>query len=168
MLKLIVSRAFHIHALEAQNRALREIRSAVPIPGIVATDELMVAVCRRIEKVAPAQVSVLVTGESGTGKELAARALHALSPWRAGAFAAINCAAIPEALLESGLFGHERGAFTGAVKPTIGKVEQASGGTLFLDEIGDMFIALQAKMLRFLQSRVIERIGGRQEIAVDV
>jgi two-component system NtrC family response regulator len=124
--------------------------------------------CLVIERVAPSEVSVLLTGESGTGKEVMARALHELSGRNDGPFVAINCAAIPENLLESELFGHEKGAFTGAVKQTIGKVEQASGGTLFLDEIGDMPLPLQSKMMRFLQNRVIERVGGRQEIKVDV
>ncbi len=128
----------------------------------------MLAVCRMIEKVAPTDVTTLLLGESGTGKELLARALHRLSPRAENNFVAINCAAIPENLLESELFGHEKGAFTGAHKQTMGKVELASGGTLFLDEIGDMPMALQAKMLRFLQERVIERVGGRQEISVDV
>jgi two-component system NtrC family response regulator len=121
-----------------------------------------------IEKVAPTDVTTLLLGESGTGKELLARAIHRLSPRADGNFVAINCAAIPENLLESELFGHEKGAFTGAHKKTIGKVEIADGGTLFLDEIGDMPMALQAKMLRFLQERVIERVGGRKEIPVDV
>ena len=128
----------------------------------------MLAVCRMIEKVAPTDVTTLLLGESGTGKELLARALHRLSPRAEKNFVAINCAAIPENLLESELFGHEKGSFTGAHKQTIGKIELASGGTLFLDEIGDMPMALQAKMLRFLQERVIERVGGREEISVDV
>jgi two-component system NtrC family response regulator len=128
----------------------------------------MLKVCRIIEKVAPADVSVLILGESGTGKELLARAVHAQSTRKAGRFVAINCAAIPEQLLESELFGHEKGAFTGAVKQTIGKIEMADGGTLFLDETGDMPLPLQAKLLRFLQDRVIERVGGRQEIPVNV
>jgi len=168
VLKLLVSRAFHIHALEQQNRELLESRSNMPITGIVATDEAMLGVCRRIEKVAPADVSVLILGESGTGKELVAHAIHSLSSRNKGKFVAINCAAIPEQLLESELFGYEKGAFTGAVKQTLGKVELADGGTLFLDEIGDMPASLQAKLLRFLQGRVIERVGGRQEIPVDV
>ena len=121
-----------------------------------------------IEKVAPTDVTTLLLGESGTGKELLSRALHNLSPRKEQNFVAINCAAIPENLLESELFGHEKGSFTGAYKQSIGKIELANGGTLFLDEIGDMPIALQAKMLRFLQERVIERVGGRQEIPVDV
>ncbi len=121
-----------------------------------------------VEKVAPTEVSVLILGESGTGKELLARAVHRLGNRAQGPFVAINCAAIPEPLLESELFGHEKGAFTGAVKQSIGKFEAADGGTLFLDEIGDMPLALQAKLLRFLQARVVERVGGRTEIPVDV
>jgi two-component system, NtrC family, response regulator len=168
VLKLIVSRAFHIHHLEQQNRQLREAQFNTPFEGLIATDDAMLRVFRMVEKVGRTDVSVLILGESGTGKELIARAVHAQSPRKEGRFVAINCAAIPEQLLESELFGHERGAFTGAVKQTIGKVELASGGTLFLDEIGDMPLSLQAKLLRFLQNRVIERVGGRQEIAVDV
>jgi two-component system NtrC family response regulator len=168
VLRLIVSRAFHIHALEQQNRALQETQFTAPFEGMIATDDSMLKVRRMIEKVAPAAVSVLILGESGTGKELIARAVHKQSGRREGKFVAINCAAIPEQLLESELFGYEKGAFTGAVKQTIGKVEISSGGTLFLDEIGDMPLALQAKLLRFLQNHVIERVGGRQEIPVDV
>jgi two-component system, NtrC family, response regulator len=168
VLKLIVQRAFHIAGLEAENLRLREAARANPLEGIIATDESMQKVCRIIEKVAPSDVSVLLLGESGTGKELVARAIHARSDRKGKRFVAINCAAIPEQLLESELFGFEKGAFTGAVKQIVGKVEMAEGGTLFLDEIGDMPLALQAKLLRFLQDRVIERVGGRQEIAVDV
>jgi two-component system NtrC family response regulator len=167
-LKLIVERAFSMSHLEAENRRLQEVSSDSPLDGIVAASEGMLAVCRMIEKVAPTDVTTLLLGESGTGKELLARSLHRLSPRKENAFVAINCAAIPENLLESELFGHEKGAFTGAVKTTPGKVELADGGTLFLDEIGDMPLPLQAKMLRFLQERVIERVGGRQEISVDV
>ncbi|HEY0941117.1 MAG TPA: PEP-CTERM-box response regulator transcription factor [Steroidobacter sp.] len=168
VLRLLVARAFHIHALEEQNRQLRDAQFSAPLEGLIATDEAMLKVCRMIEKVAPADVSVLITGESGTGKELLARAVHSQSTRRNNKFVAINCAAIPEQLLESELFGHEKGAFTGAVKQTIGKVELADGGTLFLDEIGDMPLQLQAKLLRFLQNKVIERVGGRQEIQVNV
>jgi two-component system NtrC family response regulator len=128
----------------------------------------MQQVCRTVEKVAPTDTTVLVLGESGTGKELLARSLHGLSARSDNRFVTINCAAIPENLLESELFGYEKGAFTGAAKQTLGKIEVASGGTLFLDEIGDMPMALQAKLLRFLQERVIERVGGRKEIPVDV
>jgi len=168
VLKLIVQRAFHIAGLEAENLRLRTAALASPLEGIIATDESMQKVCRIVEKVAPSNVSVLLLGESGTGKELVARAIHARSDRSAKRFVAINCAAIPEQLLESELFGFEKGAFTGAVKQTAGKVEGAEGGTLFLDEIGDMPLSLQAKLLRFLQGRVIERVGGRQEIPVDV
>jgi two-component system NtrC family response regulator len=168
VLRLLVGRAFHIHALEQQNRALREAQLTSPMEGFIATDDAMFKVCRMIEKVAPTDASVLVLGESGTGKELVARALHSQSGRKGARFVAINCAAIPEQLLESELFGYEKGAFTGATKTTLGKIETASGGTLFLDEIGDMPLALQAKLLRFLQDRVIERVGGRQEIPVDV
>jgi two-component system, NtrC family, response regulator len=168
VLRLIVSRAYHIHALEQQNRSLREAQLDTPFEGLIATDDAMRRVCRMIEKVAPTDVSLLILGESGTGKELVARAIHNCSTRKGGRFVAINCAAIPEQLLESELFGYEKGAFTGAVKQTIGKIETADGGTLFLDEIGDMPLALQAKLLRFLQDRKIERVGGRQEISVNV
>jgi two-component system NtrC family response regulator len=168
VLRLLVSRAFHIHALERQNRLLLEAQTASPLEGFVATDDAMLKVCRRIEKVAPTNASVLILGESGTGKELIARAVHAQSGRRNARFVAINCAAIPEQLLESELFGYEKGAFTGAAKTTPGKIEVAGGGTLMLDEIGDMPLALQAKLLRFLQDHVIERVGGRQELPVDV
>src|SRR5690606_37184208 len=123
---------------------------------------------RTIEKVAPTTATTLLLGESGTGKELLARALHVLSPRADKPFVAINCAAIPDTLLEAELFGFEKGAFTGAIRTTPGKIEVADGGTLFLDEIGDMPLPLQAKLLRFLQERKVERIGGRSEIAVDV
>jgi two-component system NtrC family response regulator len=167
-LQLIVNRAYQIFELEQENQRLLRNQSASPLDGIVAASEKMLHVCRIIEKVAPTNATSLLLGESGTGKELLARALHSLSPRVDKGFIAINCAAIPENLLESELFGYERGAFTGAVKQTQGKVELANGGTLFLDEIGDMPLALQAKLLRFLQERVIERVGGREEIAVDV
>jgi two-component system NtrC family response regulator len=168
VLRLIVSRALRLYEIEAQNRQLLLAQMRSPFEGLIATDDAMLKVCRMIEKVAPADVSVLVLGESGTGKELIARAVHSQSPRREGRFVAINCAAIPETLLESELFGYEKGAFTGAAKQTLGKIEMANGGTLFLDEIGDMPLALQAKLLRFLQDRVIERVGGRQELPVNV
>jgi two-component system, NtrC family, response regulator len=167
-LQLLVERAFNIGELESENRRLQTLASESPLDGIVAASEGMLQVCRMIEKVAPTNVTTLLLGESGTGKELLARSLHRLSPRADNRFVAINCAAIPENLLESELFGYEKGAFTGAAKQTPGKVEVANGGTLFLDEIGDMPLALQAKMLRFLQERVIERVGGREEISVDV
>jgi putative PEP-CTERM system response regulator len=134
--------------------------------GLVTASPEMLKVTRTIERVAPAQVSVMLLGASGTGKELLARGLHDASG-RKGQFVAINCAAIPDTLLESELFGHEKGAFTGAIKTTLGKIEQAHGGTLFLDEIGDVPLALQVKLLRFLQERVIERVGGRSAIPVE-
>jgi two-component system, NtrC family, response regulator len=168
VLKLIVARAFYIATLERENRRLRDAQPSSAFEGIIALDAGMQKVCRAAEKVAPTNASVLILGESGTGKELVARAIHGRSERREHRFAAINCAAIPEQLLESELFGYEKGAFTNAVKQTPGKIETASGGTLFLDEIGDMPLALQAKLLRFLQDRVIERVGGRQEISVDV
>jgi two-component system NtrC family response regulator len=167
-LQLLVERAFNMSRLEYENRRLHNLASESPLDGIIAASEGMLSVCRMIEKVAPTDVTTLLLGESGTGKELLARALHRLSPRADKRFVAINCAAIPENLLESELFGFEKGAFTGAVKQTPGKIELADGGTLFLDEIGDMPVALQAKLLRFLQERVIERVGGREEISVDV
>ncbi|MAU42119.1 MAG: PEP-CTERM-box response regulator transcription factor [Kordiimonas sp.] len=167
-LGLIVSRAFNLYELEAENRRLLENGSGKTLGGLVTGSTAMLKVCQMIERVAPADVSVLLLGASGTGKELLARAVHDNSPRKKEAFIAINCAAIPENLLESELFGYEKGAFTGAVKTTPGKIEMAQGGTLFLDEIGDLPFPLQVKLLRFLQERVIERIGGRKEIAVDV
>ncbi|HPF26788.1 MAG: PEP-CTERM-box response regulator transcription factor [Steroidobacteraceae bacterium] len=168
VLGLIVSRAFHIARLESELNASRVTEGRSAFGGLIAADDRMQQVCRIIEKVAPADVTVLILGESGTGKELLAQAVHKLSPRANEKFQAINCAAIPEALLESELFGYEKGAFTGAAKQTLGKVELADGGTLFLDEIGDMPMSLQAKLLRFLQDRVIERVGGRQTIPVNV
>ena len=164
----IVDRAQRIFELEAENERLAEIRSSQALEGVIAASESMVKVCRLIQKLAPTQATVLLLGESGTGKERLARALHGLSERASKPMVAINCAAIPETLLESELFGYERGAFTGAVKRTLGKIETADGGTLFLDEIGDMPLALQSKLLRFLQDRAIERIGGREVIQVDV
>ena len=168
VLTLIIDRARRIYELEAENRRLAESRPASALEGVIAASEPMVRVCRLVQKLAPTQATVLLLGESGTGKERLAQALHGLSARAARPMVAINCAAIPENLLESELFGYERGAFTGAVKQTRGKIETADGGTLFLDEIGDMPLALQAKLLRFLQERVIERVGGRELIQVDV
>jgi len=167
VLRLIVSRALRMHELEDENRRLLQM-GREPLAGIIAGSTQMLEVCRRVEKIAPTQASVLILGESGTGKELVARATHELSARKDKRFVAINCAAIPETLLESELFGYEKGAFTGAGKQTKGKIEYADGGTLFLDEMGDLPLSLQAKLLRFLQERVIERIGGREEIPVDV
>lgn len=167
-LGLIVARAFHVHALETENRRLAEKAEAKAVLGSMLTGAPeMLKVTRTIERVAGADVSVMLLGASGTGKELLARGLHEASPRSGGSFVAINCAAIPETLLESELFGHEKGAFTGAVKTTEGKIELAQGGTLFLDEVGDIPLPLQVKLLRFLQERVIERIGGRKPIPVD-
>ena len=168
ILKIVIARAFRVFTLEQENRHLSARARAEPLQGLLTGDPSMLKVCRTIEKVAPSDASVLLLGESGTGKEVLARGLHELSPRVKERFVAINCAAIPENLLESELFGYEKGAFTGAAKQTIGKIEYASHGTLFLDEIGDLPMPLQAKLLRFLQERVIERLGGRGEIPVDV
>jgi two-component system NtrC family response regulator len=165
----IVARAFHVHALEEENRRLAQTApedDRVLGRMITAAPE-MLKVARMIERVANANVTVMLLGASGTGKELLAKGLHEKSDRVSGPFVAINCAAIPETLLESELFGHEKGAFTGAIKTTAGKIEQAEGGTLFLDEVGDIPLPLQVKLLRFLQERVVERIGGRQAIPVD-
>jgi two-component system NtrC family response regulator len=168
ILGLIVDRASRLYELEEENRRLQENKAGSPLDGIICSSKEMLAACRITEKVAPSEVTTLILGNSGTGKELFAQALHRLSPRHGGPFIAVNCAAIPENLLESELFGYEKGAFTGAVKQTQGKIEYASGGTLFLDEIGDMPLSLQAKILRFLQERVIERVGGRAPIPIDV
>ncbi len=169
VLGMIVARAFHVHRLEAENRRLaaRVAASGTGFGGVIAASPEMALVTRTLERVAPANVAVMLLGASGTGKEVLARGIHDASPRARGRFVAINCAAIPETLLESELFGHEKGAFTGAIKTTEGKIEQAAGGTLFLDEIGDVPLTLQVKLLRFLQERVIERVGGRKAIPVD-
>ena len=167
VLGLVVGRAIRLHALQQENRRLQQSQDS-PMQGLLTRDPGMLKMCRSVEKVAPSDATVLVLGESGAGKELLARALHRLSPRSAKRFVAINCAAIPENLLESELFGYEKGAFTGANKQTRGKIEFADGGTFFLDEVGDLSPALQAKILRFLQERVVEHIGGREEIPVDV
>jgi len=168
LLALVVDRAARLHSLEQENRQLATEKTISPLDGIVAVSPEMLKVCRTVEKLAPTDVSTLILGESGTGKEVLVKALHALSGRSECRLVAINCAAIPENLLESELFGYEKGAFTGATKTTQGKIEHAEGGMLFLDEIGDMPLPLQAKLLRFLQERVIERVGGRKEIPVDV
>jgi two-component system NtrC family response regulator len=168
ILSLTIDRAFRVHELQEENRRLQNMEAEQAMSGLLTRDPAMQKICRTIEKVAPSLATVLILGESGTGKELLARALHDLSPRRNARFVAINCAAIPETLLESELFGYEKGAYTGAAKMTLGKIETANGGTLFLDEIGDLPVSLQSKLLRFLQERVIERVGGRQEIPVDV
>ncbi|WP_197702561.1 PEP-CTERM-box response regulator transcription factor [Sulfuricaulis limicola] len=168
ILGMIVNRAYRLRELELENYALMQQKTDHSVEGVVACSAEMVRVCRTVEKVAPSNASILLLGDSGTGKELCARSLHDLSPRASGRFIAINCAAIPENLLESELFGYEKGAFTGAAKQTPGKIEYASGGSLFLDEVGDLPMSLQAKLLRFLQERVVERVGGREEIPVDV
>lgn len=168
VLQLMVERAFFLHAVQVEHKRMLQIEQDSPLAGLVSRDAGMLKLCRDVEKVAPTSASVMLLGESGCGKEVLARGIHRLSPRRRRAFIAINCAAIPEQLLESELFGHEKGAFTGAGRQMQGKIELAHGGTFFLDEIGDMAVALQGKLLRFLQERVIERVGGRHEIPVDV
>ena len=168
ILGLIVNRAYRVRELEDENQRLSSSDDSSPLSGLIGSSPQMMKICRTIEKVAPTNATTLLLGESGTGKEVVAKALHALSLRSKERFVAINCAAIPENLLESELFGYEKGAFTGATKQTLGKIEIANEGTLFLDEIGDLPMALQAKLLRFLQERVIERVGGRQEISIDV
>jgi two-component system NtrC family response regulator len=168
LLSLVVERAFALHDLQEEHRRMLQIQADSPLAGIVTRDPAMLRLCRSVEKVAPSTATVMLLGDSGCGKELLARALHRLGERQEQRFVAINCASIPEQLLESELFGHEKGAFTGAAQQTLGKIELASGGTFFLDEVGDMALPLQAKLLRFLQERVIERVGGRIEIPVDV
>ena len=167
LLGLTIDRAFRLAELQAENRRLQAVSHPDALGGLITRDPGMLRVSRMVERVASSNATVLLLGESGTGKEVLAQGLHQAS-LRSGKFVAINCAAIPEALLESELFGYERGAFTGASKTTVGKLEIANGGTLFLDEIGDLPHPLQSKLLRFLQERKIERLGGRQEIPVDV
>lgn len=168
LLALLVERAYHVYDLEVANRRLQRAEQNMPLRDIIAISPEMLKVCRTVEKIAPTDITTLLLGASGTGKERFARALHELSPRADQRMVAINCAAIPENLLESELFGYEKGAFTGAHQQTPGKIEYADQGTLFLDEIGDLPLELQAKLLRFLQERVVERIGGRREIPVDV
>lgn len=168
-LGLIVRRAFNLHRIESENRMLaaKAGDGNTVLGSMITAAPEMIKVARTIERVANTNVSVMLLGASGTGKELLARGLHDASNRKDGSFVAINCAAIPENLLESELFGHEKGAFTGAIKTTEGKIEMADGGTLFLDEVGDIPLPLQVKLLRFLQERTIERIGGRKAIKVD-
>lgn len=168
LLTLTIERAFRLYDLQQENRRLQEMQHPAALAGLITRDADMLRICRTIEKVANSNATVLLLGESGTGKEVLARGVHESSQRKKERFVAINCAAIPDNLLESELFGYEKGAFTGAAKTTPGKIETAHGGTLFLDEIGDLPLPLQSKLLRFLQERVIERLGGRQEIPVDV
>ncbi len=168
VLSIVVRRAFRIRELEEENWRLREQTGSMALEGIIGVSDAMRTLCRSIEKVAPTNATTLILGESGTGKELLARSLHRLSPRSHRPFVAINCAAIPDTLLESELFGYEKGAFTGAAKRTAGKLEAADGGTVFLDEIGEMPASLQAKLLRVLQERMVERIGGRAPIPLDL
>jgi two-component system NtrC family response regulator len=168
LLNLTIERAFRMFELQKENRRLQSMYQPDALAGLMTRDPEMLRVCRTIEKVANTTATVMLLGESGTGKEVLARGLHQSSSRKNQKFVAINCAAIPENLLESELFGYEKGAFTGAAKTTLGKIELANGGTLMLDEIGDLPFSLQAKLLRFIQERTIERVGGRQEIPVDV
>jgi two-component system NtrC family response regulator len=168
LLSLTIERAYRLYDLQQENRRLQASQHPDALAGLLTRSPEMLRVCRTVEKVAGSNATVLLLGESGTGKEVLARGVHEASPRKNERFVAINCAAIPDNLLESELFGYEKGAFTGAAKTTPGKIESADGGTLMLDEIGDLPHPLQAKLLRFLQERVVERLGGRQEIPVDV
>jgi len=167
-LKFVVDRAFRLHELETQNLTLKTGQASTSVQNLITSCPQMLSLCRTVERVAPTDATTLILGDTGTGKELIARGLHQLSARENENFCAINCAAIPDALLESELFGYEKGAFTGANGTKEGKIERANNGTLFLDEIGDMPLTLQAKLLRFLQERVVERLGGHKEIPVDV
>jgi two-component system response regulator AtoC len=168
-LELVIRKALDVARYRTENRYFREREAAAPaFETLVGSSAAMQHVYELVRRIAPTRSAVLVTGETGTGKELVARAIHNLSPRRERLFVALNCAAIPADLLESELFGHVRGAFTGAQSDRTGKFAVADGGTLFLDEIGDMPVALQAKLLRVLQEGVIERIGSNKPIAVDV
>jgi len=168
VLSIVVRRALRIRELEEENWRLRERIGAMALEGIIGVSDAIRSLCRSIEKVSPTNTTVLLLGESGTGKELLARALHRLSGRSHKPFVAINCAAIPDTLLESELFGYEKGAFTGAARRTVGKLESADGGTVFLDEIGEMPASLQAKLLRVVQERTVERIGGRTPVSLDL
>lgn len=167
VLRLTIERAYRMAELQAENRRLQQIAQPDALGSLITRDPEMMRIARTVDRVASSNATVMLLGESGTGKEVLAQGLHAASK-RSGRFVAINCAAIPENLLESELFGYERGAFTGAAKQTVGKIETANNGTLMLDEIGDLPQPLQAKLLRFLEQRTIERLGGRAEIPVDV
>ncbi|SEL70204.1 two component, sigma54 specific, transcriptional regulator, Fis family [Colwellia chukchiensis] len=166
VINVIVARAFSVAAIEEENRQMRAVAGSDI--GIIGNSTSIERLRTMVKRIAPTSITALLLGESGTGKEVTAKAVHLASERKNKPFVAINCASIPENLLESELFGFEKGAFTGAHRTTKGKIECAEGGTLFLDEIGDMPFSLQAKLLRFLQEKCIERLGGRQEIAVDV
>ena len=166
-LKVVLRRAFHLSQLEQEQREMRHRLSGNTFEDMIGNSPKMQDVFSTIRKVATTDAPVLITGESGTGKELVARAIHRLSIRESKPFIPINCSAIPENLIESELFGHEKGTFTGAHAQRIGRFEMAEGGTLFLDEIGDLPQLLQVKLLRFLQEKVIERVGGREQIEVD-
>ncbi len=168
VLGFVIARAFHLRDLEEENRRLHRTPIARPLEDVIAISPAMHEVCHLVERLAPTDLTVLLTGESGTGKEVLARTLHRLSPRANKPFVAVNAAAIPDNLLEPELFGFEKGAYTGATQQTRGKFELADGGTFFLDEIGDLPPALQPKLLRVLQERSVERVGGRQAIPVDV
>ncbi len=167
VLNLIIQRAFNLDQLEKDKQRLQQLGNE-PLQGMIASCETMQKLCRDVEKIAPTQANVLLLGESGTGKEVFAKAIHHLSDRADKPFVVINCGAIPENLLESELFGYEKGAFTGATQQKRGRIEDAQGGTFFLDEIGDMPYPLQVKILRFIQQRTIQRLGGKEEISVDV
>ena len=167
-LKVILRRAFHVSQLEQELQTIRSQSRPDTFEGLLGTCEGMQEVVATIRKVATSDASVLLLGESGTGKEMAALAIHRRSSRNQGPFVAINCGAIPETLIESELFGHEKGSFTGAHARRVGRIEMASGGTLFLDEIGELPFSLQVKLLRFLQEQQIERVGGKGPIPVDV
>jgi len=166
-LKVIIRRALHVYQLEQEHRELQRRLSHESFEEMLGSSPQMEKVFAAIRKVATTDAPVLIVGESGTGKELVARAIHRQSARKEGPFIAINCGAIPENLLESELFGHEKGSFTGAHIQRKGRIESAQGGTLFLDEIGELSLPLQVKLLRFLQEHKIERVGGREQIAVD-
>jgi two-component system NtrC family response regulator len=166
-LKVVLKRAFYIASLEREHHFLQRQIGEEGFQGMLGGSPQMQEVFSIVRKVATTDAPVLIVGDSGTGKELVAQAIHRLSPRKEGPFVVINCGAIPETLLESELFGHEKGAFTGAHIQRKGRIEAARGGTLFLDEIGELSLGLQVKLLRYLQEQVIERIGGREQIRVD-
>ncbi|MDF0673204.1 MAG: PEP-CTERM-box response regulator transcription factor [Nitrospira sp.] len=168
VLKVVLQRATYLFNLERESRAIQDRTVGIGIDGLVGNSKPMQDVFGMIRRVGPSDVPVLITGESGTGKELVARAIHRLSGRKEAPFITINCAAIPETLLESELFGYEKGAFTGAVQQRKGRIESAQAGTLFLDEIGDVPLSLQVKLLRFLQDHEVHRLGGKDGVSVNV